>query len=135
MGLPGAGKTTLAQDLVELLEQNNHQVTWLNADYVRQAFDDWDFSYEGRIRQAHRMNIMASQSPGIIVCDFVAPLKEMRDIFNADITVWVDTIQSGRFEDTNKVFEIPCSYDIKVTEQNSEKWSKIVAEYATNLHK
>ena len=47
MGLPGSGKTTLASELVSLLKAK-----WLNADEVRKEANDWDFSEEGRKRQA-----------------------------------------------------------------------------------
>ena len=52
----------------------------------------------------------------------------MRDIFEADITVWVDTIKEGRFEDTNKMFIPPNKYDFHVTEQDCERWSNIIAD-------
>ena len=50
MGLPGTGKTTLANELVKFLP-----IIHLNADEIRKYFDDWDFSKEGRLRQAKRM--------------------------------------------------------------------------------
>lgn len=116
MGLPGSGKTTLAKQLLLDLSQKGKSVEWLNADDVRKKYDDWDFSYEGRIRQAKRMRDLADASHAdIVICDFVAPLDEMRNIFNADITVWMDTIRKGRYEDTNQVFSIPLNYDVRIT--------------------
>ena len=50
MGLPGAGKTTLAEELAPKLNAKR-----LNADEVRKEANDWDFSEEGRKRQAKRM--------------------------------------------------------------------------------
>jgi adenylylsulfate kinase len=91
-------------------------------------FNDWDFSHEGRIRQSHRMHDLASKLKGdYTICDFVAPLEEMRTIFAADYTVWVDTINRGRYEDTNKVFIPPNEYNTRVTEQDAIKWAEIIA--------
>ena len=52
MGLPGAGKTTLAQQILDRLEVSGKTVTWLNADNIRKEYNDWDFSLEGRLRQS-----------------------------------------------------------------------------------
>ena len=79
MGLPGAGKTTLA---LNLLNYFSPDVLWLNADEIRRKFDDWDFSHQGRIRQSRRMREIADVSNrDFIIADFVCPLSEMRDIF------------------------------------------------------
>ena len=126
MGLPGSGKTTLATQLNLLLLN----CIWYNADATRRKYNDWDFTKEGRIRQAYRMRDLADASltnyVKYVICDFVAPTKEIRDIFNADYTIWIDTIHEGRFEDTNKVFIPPSHYDIRVTEQDCEKWANII---------
>ena len=128
MGLPGAGKTYLAQHVVDHLQKEHKTVSWLNADDVRKKYNDWDFSYEGRIRQSHRMRELAdSMTTDYVICDFVAPLVEMRNNFRADWTVWVDTIDAGRFEDTNRMFVAPEVYDFRITEKNAEKWSEFVA--------
>ena len=128
MGLPGSGKTTLAKLLDSLLPN----CIWYNADATRKKYNDWDFSEEGRLRQAHRMRDLADASLNnyvkYVICDFVAPTKEIRDIFNADYTIWIDTIHEGRFEDTNKVFIPPSHYDIRVTEQDCEKWANIIIQ-------
>jgi hypothetical protein len=153
MGLPGAGKTTLAQSLKTYLESNgdllkinpsrvmNYEgipdpgfmrvgVDWFNADDVRRKFNDWDFSKEGRIRQSIRMFQFAVECSGeYVICDFVAPLVEMRNNFKADWTIWVDTIDAGRFDDTNKAFVAPEVYDFRVTEQNAEKWAEFIGEH------
>jgi len=128
MGLPGAGKTTLAANITSALSYRVG-VTWLNADAIRETYQDWDFSNDGRLRQAHRMRNLADKeiSKGnICVCDFVAPTKEIRDIFDADYTIWLDTITEGRFEDTNKIFVPPEKYDIRIPEQDAKKWADIV---------
>ena len=130
MGLPGSGKSTLAAALAARLFFN--QVVWLNADVVRKLFDDWDFSLEGRLRQAYRMRKLAdeelSKDRNYVIIDMVAPLKEMRDLVAPDILVWVDTIAAGRFEDTNRMFEPPEYYDLHVTTQDADKWANILYE-------
>lgn len=132
MGLPGAGKTTLATELARQLVDNNYIVDWFNADDIRKKFNDWDFSYEGRIRQAQRMALLATTTDtDFAICDFVAPLPEMRDIFAADYTVWVNTIPQGRFEDTNNMFINPLFADIEVTTQDASMWAAIIVAYLT----
>ena len=103
MGLPGAGKTYLAAKLKEKLSEHNRTVGWLNADEVRKHYNDWDFSREGRIRQSLRMRDLADTSnTDYCIVDFVAPLPEMRHNYKADWTVWVDTIDAGRYEDSGQ---------------------------------
>ena len=127
MGLPGSGKTYLAGALKTYLEAHQRKVAWFNADEVRKRFNDWDFSQEGRIRQSLRMSDLAAQEESqFVICDFVAPLVEMRNNFKADWTVWLDTIERGRFEDTNKAFIAPVVYDFRITEQACEKWAEFV---------
>jgi len=112
MGLPGAGKTWLSERLQKHLE-----CAWYNADKVRQMANDWDFSPEGRVRQANRMRTFADfekQNNRFVICDFVCPTRKTRDAFNPDIVIWLDTISKGRFEDTNDMFEIPSLIDYKV---------------------
>ena len=153
MGLPGAGKTYLAQALKKYLETNgdlmkinpqrvmnyegipgpdfmNVGVDWFNADDIRKKYNDWDFSNAGRIRQSLRMFQFAIECSGeFVICDFVAPLVEMRNNFKADWTIWVDTIKEGRYEDTNKAFVPPEQYDFRVTEQNADKWAEFIGEH------
>jgi len=104
-GLPGSGKSTLAKPFAELLGG-----VWINADVVRTSYNDWDFSPEGRMRQAQRMKHLADgvvMAGKVAVADFVCPTEQARLEFNPDFTVWMDTIKEGRFEDTNKMFEKP----------------------------
>ena len=131
MGLPGAGKTYLAQHILEHLQNEKKRVHWLNADDVRKEYNDWDFSEAGRIRQSIRMRTLADTMTDVdyVICDFVAPLVEMRNNFKADWTVWVDTIDKGRYEDTNKAFVPPEQYDFRITEQHSEKWGEFIAAH------
>jgi len=146
MGLPGSGKTFMAEALKKYLEKNgttsdtfaemlpltgfDAKVTWFNADEVRKKYNDWDFSDAGRIRQSLRMAQFALEAGGdYVICDFVAPLIEMRNNFKADWTIWMDTIEKGRFEDTNKAFIPPEVYDFRVTEQNAEKWAEFIGNH------
>jgi len=130
MGLPGSGKTFFSQALKNQLASNNKTVKWFNADEVRKLYDDWDFSLPGRIRQSKRMHELAeSSNADFVICDFVAPIEEMRNNFKADWVVWMDTIEKGRFEDTNKLFDPPTVYDFRIPEQNAEKWSEFVCDH------
>ena len=121
MGLPGAGKTTLADELAPLLNAKR-----LNADEVRKAANDWDFSEEGRTRQAKRMADFAlklKEEENYVIADFICPTPKARSLFPADYVVWVDTIKEGRFDDTNKMFVKPEKYDFHVTSQNAKFWA------------
>ena len=132
MGLPGSGKTTLAKRLVEMFN-----AVWLNADEVRKESDDWDFTPEGRTRQALRMWTYAEESieqNRNVVADFVCPTEQTRKQFNADYTVWMDTIKEGRFEDTNKMFEAPTQYDFKVTHMEADMWAFLIKQDILDKH-
>ena len=108
MGLSGAGKTVLAQRLHALLISKDKTVTWINADKIRSLYQDWDFSHEGRLRQAQRLSDLANVcDDDYVLVDFIAPLKESRDIFKADFTIWMDTKIISKYEDTDKIFEPP----------------------------
>ena len=123
MGLPGSGKTYLAERLQPLLES-----AWYNADKVREMANDWDFSTEGRLRQSLRMKSFADFEKShsrFVICDFICPTKETRDIFQPDIVIFMDTIKEGRFEDTNKIFEDPDSVDFHIKEWNETNHTTI----------
>ena len=124
MGLPGSGKTTLAKELVPLLNAK-----WLNADRVRTEYNDWDFSAEGRVRQANRMRDLAKKlrdEGNYVVADFVCPTKEARKLFGADFTIWMDTIEKGRFDDTNQMFVKPENFNFKVETFDAKNWAQII---------
>ena len=113
-GLPGSGKTTLAKPFAELIGGVH-----INADAVRTKYDDWDFTPEGRMRQAQRMRHLSDgvvMAGKIAVTDFVCPTEAARLEFDPDFTVWMDTIKEGRFEDTNNIFENPPSCDYHVAD-------------------
>ena len=103
-GLPGSGKSTFARELAYHFLLPHH-----NADTIRELYDDWDFSEAGRVRQALRMK----QSYGIL--DFVCPTDTTRELVEADYVIWMDTIEKGRFEDTNKIFVPLTEYDMRIT--------------------
>ena len=126
MGLPGAGKATLANVLAPMVNAKR-----LNADEVRKAANDRDFSGEGRKRQAKRMADFAlklKEEGNYVVADFICPTPEARSLFPADYVVWVDTIQKGRFEDTNKMFIKPDKFDFHVTSQDASDWAPKIYE-------
>ena len=127
MGLPGSGKTTLANELAPMINAKR-----LNADEVRKEANDWDFSKEGRTRQARRMANFAKklkEEGNFVVADFICPTPEARALFPADFIIWVDTIKEGRFDDTNKMFVKPDKFDYHVTTQDAKNWApKIIKE-------
>ena len=126
MGLPGAGKTTLANELATLIKSKR-----LNADEIRRAANDWDFSEEGRKKQAKRMSEAAlklKSEGNNVIADFICPTPEARSLFPADCTIWVDTIKKGRFDDTNAMFVKPEKFDFHVTTQDAKLWAPKIVE-------
>ena len=115
IGLPGSGKTALATALKERINAIH-----LNADEVRSTVNsDLGFTAEDRIEQARRMGemarLIANQGVAPVIVDFVCPTKETREAFGpADVVVWVDRIKQGRFEDTNKMWQDPERFDIRI---------------------
>tara|TARA_X000000950_G_C13585977_1_gene525339 strand:- start:31 stop:456 length:426 start_codon:yes stop_codon:yes gene_type:complete len=132
MGLPGSGKTTLSDKLSKILNAKR-----VNADEIRKRFNDWDFSLEGRIRQAKRMNMISDKEKidSVVITDFICPTKEARNNFNADYVIWMNTIKIGRFEDTNQMFEKPNEDEVnfEVKEKNADKYKFIIFEEIKKL--
>tara|TARA_B100000953_G_C17843232_1_gene365818 strand:+ start:155 stop:580 length:426 start_codon:yes stop_codon:yes gene_type:complete len=123
-GLPGSGKTTLAEPLSRELD-----AIWINADKVRTAYNDWDFSLPGRIRQSVRMRHLSDgvvMAGRIAVVDFVCPTEETRKEFDADCTIWMNTITEGQFEDTNAMFEQPTKWDFIVTDWHNHNQTQFL---------
>ena len=132
MGLPGSGKTTLARKLVMMFN-----AVWLNADEVRKEADDWDFSEEGRKRQSLRMWTLAEQavdSNRTVVADFICPTEETRKQFDANYTIWMDTIKEGKYEDTNKIFEQPTQFDFRVEHKDADMWAFLIKQDILDKH-
>ena len=125
-GLPGSGKTTLALKLATKLN-----AVHLNADEVRERFQDWDFSDEGRLRQAFRMTDLAkSVETQYVIMDFVCPTRRLREIVNADVSIFLNTIANGRYEDTNKLFEFPADSEkinYTIQEKDAEPQAQRIA--------
>lgn len=134
-GLPGSGKSTLAEPFAKLIGG-----VWINADRVREQYDDWDFSPEGRIRQAQRMKYLADGvvlAGKIAVADFVCPTPQARTEFGANYVVWMDTIKQGRFEDTNKMY-VPLEkgqYDYHVAEWFEDTHKQLVEIVSTYMQR
>lgn len=130
MGLPGSGKTTLAKPLTKLIGG-----VWINADQIREKYNDWDFSLDGRIRQALRMKYVADGielAGKIAVADFVCPTEQARQQFAADYTIWMDTISESRYKDTDAIFEQPKFVNCHIKEwcdDIHEQVVKIVKKY------
>ncbi len=116
-GLPGSGKTTFARQLAV-------NTAYFNADDIRKMFNDWDFSMEGRLRQAERMYCLANLVDGSSITDFICPYNENRQDY--DVTVWMNTIEEGRFEDTNQIFEKPSSCTFEIKDYNYDHIIKMI---------
>ena len=131
-GLPGSGKTHLAERLQKHLE-----CAWYNADHIRSQANDWDFSDVGRRRQAERMNTFANfeaTRARTVICDFVCPRDEARKMFDADISIWMNTIEEGRYEDTNKIFENPVDANIVIDKFLTDEEIGELANTITGVH-
>ena len=130
MGLSGSGKTTVAEPLADLIGGVH-----LNADAIRTKYDDWDFTPEGRLRQAERMLHLADgveMAGKIAIADFIAPTEQARQIFNADYTIWMDTIDNSGFSDTDQMFEPPAKVNYHVNkwfDDTHQQLVKVVNNY------
>ena len=125
MGLPGSGKTYLTERLQPLLES-----AWYNADKVREMANDWDFSDEGRKRQSFRMKALANfekENGRTVICDFICPTKKAREIFDADFCIWMDTIKKSDYEDTDKIFEEPENFNLKISRWDQYSPSEVAS--------
>src|ERR1700682_2133522 len=124
MGLPGAGKTTLAQTLAPLLN-----AVVFNAEAVRANLSrDLGFSHEDRVEHARRMGWMCDrvvEAGGTVIADFICPTPDTRAAFGEAFVLWVDRIEAGRFEDTNRMFVAPDRFDLRVgAEGTPQYWAE-----------
>jgi len=116
MGLPGSGKTTLAEQLVDRLP-----AVWFNADEIRNNINkDLGFTAEDRVEQARRLSLLCdialrNRVVGYALADFICPTDVTRKTFNPDIIVWMNTIKESRYTDTNQIFEDPDFFNIEIT--------------------
>ena len=133
MGLSGSGKSELAKELHSLFQNDERSSVRINGDEVREANKDWDFSPEGRIRQAKRMAKLAKKSnTDYVIADFIAPTRQIRDIFNADMLIWLDTVRSSKYTNTDVVFQNPTKYQFKINKKDAKKWASTIYDY---IHK
>jgi cytidyltransferase-like protein len=124
MGLPGAGKTTLANALAPLLN-----AVVFNADAVRANLSrDLGFSHEDRVEHARRMGWMCDrvvEAGGTVIADFICPTEQTRAVFGEAFTIWLDRIETGRFADTNRMFVAPEKFDLHVgSEGTPQYWAE-----------
>ena len=95
--------------------------------------NDWDFSQEGRMRQSFRMKALADfekENDRTVICDFICPTKKAREIFDADFCIWMDTIKESDYKDTDKIFQAPSRFDLKIS-----KWDEYSPSQVANIIK
>ena len=109
MGLPGSGKTWLGSKLGQ-----RFSIPYWDADDIRRIYSDWDFTPQGRERQALRMRRLA-EVDHLSISGFVCPLPDLVRHFFPDKLIWMDTVQESEYEDTNKLFQPPTKYDLRIT--------------------
>ena len=142
MGLPESGKTSLSDAIKDAFVTGT--VMTINADEVREKANDWDFTPEGRIRQANRMvdlvkeiyemNMTLTEEfrDDYVMVDFICPTVETRRLFNADIVIWCDTVKDCQYEDTNSQFQRPQfskeNIHCYVTTKNAQFWAKHIID-------
>ncbi len=115
MGLPESGKTTLGEKL-----SKEYNIPFWDADVVRTIYNDWDFSLQARERQTLRMRKLSELDP-ISISAFICPLPGFRSFFFPDKLIWMDTVEECEFEDTNKMFQPPEKYNIRITELGNDE--------------
>ncbi len=130
MGLPQSGKTTLCKALAPRLDAVHFE-----NNAVRGLFQDWDFSPQGRIRQAHRMAELCGSvdyKPHVLG-DFICPTEATRHIFNAEFTIWMNTVprENSPYSDTNIMFQEPGDVDFVVTDWHGDHVGAIVERIAS----
>ena len=112
MGLSGAGKTSTAVKLQDHLAKSGLSSVHINSDRVREATENWSFDDAGRIAASKWMvktadQILDESKIDVVIYDTIACLQEQRDILEADITLFMDTVKSSKYADTDAEFERP----------------------------
>ena len=115
LGLPGSGKTTFAKRLHKHLPDSMR----LNGDVIRDLYQDYDFSIEGRIRQARRLRMLAfdgllAPNTKYVIIDFVCPLSAQLEIINPNYIIWINTVIRSQYEDTDNLFTNPNCFDLEI---------------------
>jgi len=136
MGLNDSGKTTFATKLAYALNCPH-----LNNDEIRKQAKDWDFSLEGRKRQCLRIKEMAEELEGFVICDFICPTEELRQLFEPDLLIWMNTVRHSRFKDTHKMFDPPKWFHFQIRNKQDSLFdlaikqikSLITADFSTIL--
>jgi adenylylsulfate kinase len=100
-GISGAGKTSYTKEINEILHYDV-----ITGEELRRELNDWDFSYEGLIRQTNRIKKLVDARKNVII-DMMAPLQEMRDILKPDYLIWMDAIQQSIYPEIDAIFEKP----------------------------
>ena len=124
MGLPGSGKTTLANELAPMINAKR-----LNADEVRKEANDWDFSEEGRIRQAKRMADFAKKlkdDGNYVSCRLYLSNTRSKKFISSRLYYLGRYNKRRSFDDTNKMFVKPEKFDCQVTTQDAKHWAPII---------
>ena len=136
MGLSGAGKTATAVKLQDHLAKSGFTSVHINSDRVREATENWSFDYDGRITAAKWMVKTANQildeaKIDVVIYDTIACLHEQRDILDADITLFMDTVRMSKYADTDAAFERPSGCGIVTSfDQLAEAFDDIVEQIA-----
>ena len=104
MGRVCSGKTTFSENLASEIAGRGYPVAVLNSEHVRETFEDSDFSVEGRLNAAIRLNeIAVDLDQEFVIIDMVCPLKESRTLIDPNFVVFMDTVKGGPYE----MFEAP----------------------------
>ena len=122
-GLSGSGKTTLAESLHKIYPNAIH----LNADDIRKKYNDWDFTLEGRERQANRLLALTREYPTeVVICDFICPLQRFRDLFKGSFMIFMDTVSESKYKDTDAIFERPIESEIDVVIRDFKETNQLI---------
>ena len=129
-GLSGSGKTTFSKKLISYSNNIDHY----DADKVRTAFDDWDFSLKGRERQNMRMIYLSNLSNlnnKHAICDYINPFEKNRNDY--DLKIFMNTVDSSKYKNTDLIFETPKNLDYEITSFDEELNLDIIKKILNEL--